>query len=241
MEGLLTALLFVMQVVNGNPVSQECCVSKTVGDYSYTRVDTSVGFPKACLAPCAYTRDDQPGSLYCFAAGSLAVKCTGEKPEPMNYPLTVGPLGNLPDPTNFTDDAIGEINEIVIFTGASGAANIAVLGITIKYGDSPKKVHGNTEADLNQTVCTPNIPANRHFGKIKAQSSENAPKPDDNLIFQLTFIDTEGDMICSSPPTEGGSITQDQTPQDAKLKSISGSTTLLGTSQPQIASLTFNY
>ena len=53
----------------------KCCTSKTVGSYSYTLVISPMAVPADCLSPCVYSRDDIPGSLYCFASGSLPVHC----------------------------------------------------------------------------------------------------------------------------------------------------------------------
>merc|ERR1711874_830098 len=49
---------------------QNCCVTKTVGGYNYTKVHWGSGkVPSNCKNNCVYTRDDQPGSNYCFADG----------------------------------------------------------------------------------------------------------------------------------------------------------------------------
>merc|ERR1712098_113148 len=56
-------------------MSTTCCTAKTVGEFSYTLADTAGPFPGQCKEACAYTRDGEEGSLYCFAPGNLPVHC----------------------------------------------------------------------------------------------------------------------------------------------------------------------
>ena len=81
MMSFITFLLVAHAVVLQS-MGQECCGSKTVGDYSYTIAETPDYLPSdlGCKDSCTYTRDDEPGSLYCFADGLEPVNCTAETP-----------------------------------------------------------------------------------------------------------------------------------------------------------------
>merc|ERR1719233_779895 len=72
--------LLVAHAVFMPSMGQECCGSKTVGDFSYTIAESPDDIPPECKDKCTYTRDDEEGSLYCFKNGFLPVKCTGETP-----------------------------------------------------------------------------------------------------------------------------------------------------------------
>ena len=55
--------------------------------YSITPLQVSVGtVPENCLDNCIYSRDDEPGSEYCFASGEQKVRC-----------LTATNFGGYPD------------------------------------------------------------------------------------------------------------------------------------------------
>lgn len=246
MEGLVTALLLAVQVVNGNPVNQECCGSKTVGDYSYTRVDTSVGFPDACLAPCAYSRDDQPGgSIYCFSTGSLPVKCLGEKPEIMSSDVTVGPWGNYSNAKEFKNEHTsgGEVTHISIFTGVFFPYKRAVVGIAVTYGGLTPIPHGTTTGGgITETPCKPI--SGDFFGQVEGRSN-NLQAEGRNLIFQLGFEDTSSRPICSSPATPSGTYKSGPTIPSSSptyvLSSVTGTITDVLDRIPVIGSLTFHF
>jgi len=55
--------------------TDNCCQSKIVGSYSYTLLSEDT-VPSSCLQGCVYTRDEQPGSRFCFARGNQPVICT---------------------------------------------------------------------------------------------------------------------------------------------------------------------
>jgi len=58
---------------------EPCCFKKTVGDLSYTLVnseDTSIASRYGCISNCVYHQDDLPGKLFCFADGDLPATCT---------------------------------------------------------------------------------------------------------------------------------------------------------------------
>jgi len=85
MIGNIILLFSAIEVVVGGPTGSPCCASKTVGDKSYTLVETDYAVPDECLNGCTYSRDDQAGSLFCFAKGELPVQCTAENPVSMCY------------------------------------------------------------------------------------------------------------------------------------------------------------
>ena len=61
-------------------IPEPCCSKKTVGDLSYTLVnseDTSIASRYGCISNCVYHQDDLPGKLFCFADGDLPATCTG--------------------------------------------------------------------------------------------------------------------------------------------------------------------
>merc|ERR1719435_15541 len=95
MTNIPALLLLVVQEPFVNSMPTECCAAKTVGDYSYTLVDSPASFPAECKKSCAYTRDGEDGSLYCFAPGNLAVKC---------LLTTYGPYGNVSGPADKFND-----------------------------------------------------------------------------------------------------------------------------------------
>ena len=58
---------------------EECCYSKTVGDYSYVLVNSTQPVPSHCKDDCVYIRQDIPDTPVCFAKGPLPVSsCSGK-------------------------------------------------------------------------------------------------------------------------------------------------------------------
>jgi len=82
-SGLFTLLLLFTQTIDAKPAM--CCESKTVGDYAYSLVDAGAAVPSECPKSCVYSRNDKPGSLYCFAPGELVVECEGEMDVSIGY------------------------------------------------------------------------------------------------------------------------------------------------------------
>jgi len=82
----LTLLPLLLSLQETDAMPSKCCGAKTVGEYSYTLIDTDAIVPKQCKDSCAYTRDDQKGSMYCFAVGEEVVECQGEMPVNWCYP-----------------------------------------------------------------------------------------------------------------------------------------------------------
>jgi len=103
---MLSIIILCFQVAFGNPISPNCCPSKTVGDFSYTLVETEAPVPSECFN-CTYTRDDMQGSLFCFAPGDLPVHCDKEKPVNIAYPDKFMPLYEL----NFKEEAPSSSSE----------------------------------------------------------------------------------------------------------------------------------
>jgi len=82
----------------GAKIPEPCCSRKTVGDLSYTLVnseDTSIASRYGCISNCVYQQDDLPGSLFCFAVGDLPTNCTG----------AVSVATTLTEPTTTTQSA----------------------------------------------------------------------------------------------------------------------------------------
>merc|ERR1711962_538243 len=62
-----------------------CCLSKVVGDGSYSLVESSLPVPGECKNTCVYTRDDDnSGHHFCFQAGSLPYECLEEAAPAVN-------------------------------------------------------------------------------------------------------------------------------------------------------------
>ena len=62
--------------LTGMPVSKECCTAKAVGGIQYKLVqEYSIEVPAQCSTSCIYEQKGSPNSRYCFAPGSLPVKC----------------------------------------------------------------------------------------------------------------------------------------------------------------------
>lgn len=68
-------IFFLLSVTCGSEAKAPCCASKTVGDHNYTLVADKGDVPEVCINSCAYSRDDNPNSRYCFAAGELEGTC----------------------------------------------------------------------------------------------------------------------------------------------------------------------
>jgi len=74
---LMLVLVLTKDILCGSDPELGCCLAKTVGEYSYTYVGANTAtVPARCLNSCVYKMDNNPGSLYCFAKGSLPVNCT---------------------------------------------------------------------------------------------------------------------------------------------------------------------
>merc|ERR1712060_832773 len=78
-KDMIAALVLVLALaltVGGAP--PPCCTSKVVGGVEYilrTEEDTS-GY--GCVNNCIFEKKEEPGPLFCFAAGDLEVICDGE-------------------------------------------------------------------------------------------------------------------------------------------------------------------
>jgi len=71
-------LIFTFTLSLAENLPEPCCSKKTVGDLSYTLVnseDTSIAGRYGCKSNCVYQQDDLPGSLFCFADGDLPTTC----------------------------------------------------------------------------------------------------------------------------------------------------------------------
>merc|ERR1719427_1594147 len=76
---MIAALVLVLALaltVGGAP--PPCCTSKVVGGVEYilrTEEDTAA---YGCVNNCIFEKKEEPGPLFCFAAGDLEVICDGE-------------------------------------------------------------------------------------------------------------------------------------------------------------------
>merc|ERR1711942_125511 len=183
-------LLLLVQEPFVNSMPTECCAAKTVGEYSYTLVDSPDSFPAECEKACAYTRDGQEGSLYCFAPGPLPVHCKGEMPVSLLDP-TYGPFGNLPgqaDPFDDSDATQGQnIIGLNMWTN-NVAGNDVVAGIQMVYGGIAGLAHGDTTGTKKECPPLPNEPGNKvQYTRITITSEEKAQNPNENQIYSLRF------------------------------------------------------
>jgi len=77
---MVLILIFTITFSLAENLPEPCCSRKTVGDVSYTLVnseDTSATSSYGCKSNCVYQQDDLPDSLFCFADGDLSTTCTG--------------------------------------------------------------------------------------------------------------------------------------------------------------------
>merc|ERR1712168_1282436 len=78
-KDMIAALVLVLALaltVGGAP--PPCCTSKVVGGVEYilrTEEDTAA---YGCVNNCIFEKKEEPGPLFCFAAGDLEVICDGE-------------------------------------------------------------------------------------------------------------------------------------------------------------------
>jgi len=90
LAGLLASLS------NGMP-SNECCMTKEVGDLSYTlvgRMDTKMF---NCKDNCVYQRTEEPDTKFCFKTGELVAECTEEGSYSSNHTDIWIATGEVPD------------------------------------------------------------------------------------------------------------------------------------------------
>ena len=65
-------------VALANP--ERCCQRKTVGDKSYTLVESGGEVQPGCKSSCVYTEDDDPSKVFCFGPGDMSVTCHAMPP-----------------------------------------------------------------------------------------------------------------------------------------------------------------
>merc|ERR1719376_580693 len=76
MIAALVLVLALVLTVGGTP--PPCCTSKVVGGVEHilrTQEDTAA---YGCVNNCIFEKKEEPGPLFCFAAGDLEVICDGE-------------------------------------------------------------------------------------------------------------------------------------------------------------------
>jgi|ERR1712096_20990 len=213
MTSIPALLLLVVQEPFVNSMPTECCAAKTVGDYSYTQVDSPDSFPAECKESCAYTRDGQEGSIYCFAPGNLAVHCKGEKPIDLLMPV-YGPFGNLPgqaEKFNDSDIAGGQnITGLNMWTKLIRTI-IVVSGIQMIYGGLEGTAHGDTTGKKIECKNLPNQENNKlQYTKITIRSVEKGTGPgaSQNQIYSLLFeVEGEDTYRCQAGDPIVGEMT----------------------------------
>merc|ERR1712215_329288 len=72
---LILLLPFLYSFVLGQPVQEVCCTKKTVGGVNYNLVEEQDTSGYNCLTSCVFEKEGEPGSRFCFAAGSQPVNC----------------------------------------------------------------------------------------------------------------------------------------------------------------------
>merc|ERR1711970_424124 len=70
--GLVTSVV-TLSIAGGAPPT--CCTSKTVGGVDYILKKEGDTTKYDCVSTCIYERKEEPGPLFCFAAGDLEVVC----------------------------------------------------------------------------------------------------------------------------------------------------------------------
>jgi len=126
-----------------------CCLFKTVGSESYTLLnETAADYRELdCLSPCVYTREDQPGSRFCFKTGTLPVTCTDN-----NYFLFISITNKLSQSAN--GNIIGKDYSIPYFLHPGQTKLFLVKELPVSI----------TAVQSGQTCTTLNNPAGFCFG-----------------------------------------------------------------------------
>merc|ERR1719320_208225 len=72
-------VLLIVSIVIGKEVNQ-CCRRKIVGQkvFNFVKLEKEVGAKFGCLTNCVYSREGEPGNLYCFANGDQQSICQEE-------------------------------------------------------------------------------------------------------------------------------------------------------------------
>merc|ERR1711872_611090 len=117
---------FEKSFITCSPMTQEnseCCLSKIVGTETYTLLNETAAYYKEldCISPCVYTRDDQPGSKFCFKTGALPVICTNNN---LRFPFSI--TNELSQAAN--GQIIGQDYEIDYFLESNQTKSFPVKG-----------------------------------------------------------------------------------------------------------------
>merc|ERR1719308_724974 len=195
MTSFPTLLLLVAQEPFVNSMPTECCAAKTVGPYSYTLVDSPESFPAECKKSCAYTRDGEDGTLYCFAPGNLPVHC---KIPPEIFIATYGPFGNLPGQVDTFNDSsqTGHITGLNMWTGKFDDLDV-VTGIQMIYGGLPGQAYGDTTGQKKECPTLLLTGDHLQYTKITIYSFDDkqAPISDQNQIYSMKFeVEVDGEV-----------------------------------------------
>jgi len=133
---------------------EPCCFKKTVGDLSYTLVnseDTSIASRYGCISNCVYHQDDLPGKLFCFADGDLPATCTDAVSETANTKPTTTTKSAITTEGNSTVLSPG-----ILISGGDGALTSAEVyspgaGLSCELPSLPDERYGHTSDGA--TLC----------------------------------------------------------------------------------------
>merc|ERR550539_1383518 len=75
MKGIQPSIVVLLRIAVALSNPERCCERKTVGDKSYTLVESGGEVPLGCKSSCVYTEDDDPNKMFCFAPGYMSVTC----------------------------------------------------------------------------------------------------------------------------------------------------------------------
>ena len=163
-----------------------------------TGSDHEESFPAECKKSCAYTRDGEDGTLYCFAPGNLPVHCKGEIPVDI-FIATYGPFGNLPGQVDTFNDSsqTGHITGLNMWTGKFDGLDV-VTGIQMIYGGLPGQAYGDTTGQKKECPSLPMESGDQlQYTKITIYSFEDKQSPisDQNQIYSMKFeVEVDGEV-----------------------------------------------
>ena len=70
---------------SGQPQSDSCCDTKTVGGISYTLTGQMDTKAYNCMSDCVYQKEGEAGAKYCFAVGGMKVECKDKEETPHGW------------------------------------------------------------------------------------------------------------------------------------------------------------
>lgn len=239
-------------ILNEKPV-EICCDTKTVGDYSYTKVSVGAVLP-SCINNCIYTRDDKPGSKYCFARGEQEVHCL-DSSGAANGTANIAEATDtqLPPEANAEGESCrivasgpfgGSASNGVNFTDRIVASNGKITQIAFRTGDWMDQIqatYGNVQSlPHGGTGGAPTGPyALQGSDIIKVEGIITRRNDAQQYVQSLTFTDQSGRVHGPFGPTYPGSKFE-SVQNNCFLRYLSGSKA--GPAYPgYVNQLTFNW